>query len=160
MKDEDLATLLETKMQSFLGKILVKTAPRNFPMHGMTANRVGEKFHALVGEAAHVFPPIGAQGFNLGIRDVEALVRVVNQYGLQKHPGTFYHEQRLPDVTSRTMGVDLLNRSLLSDFLPAQIIKSASMFAFNQFLPLRKQVMRMGIEPANFEIMAKKQSDA
>jgi len=46
MKDEDLATLLETKMQSFLGKILVKTAPRNFPMHGMTANRVGEKFQS------------------------------------------------------------------------------------------------------------------
>ena len=31
---------------------------------------------ALVGDAAHALPPIGAQGLNLGLRDVEAIIGV------------------------------------------------------------------------------------
>jgi len=34
---------------------------------------------ALVGDAAHAFPPIGAQGLNLGLRDVNGLVEAARE---------------------------------------------------------------------------------
>ena len=42
-------------------------------MTGLTARRLTAPRLALAGEAAHVFPPIGAQGLNLSIRDVAIL---------------------------------------------------------------------------------------
>ena len=145
-----LNLLLEEKMQSFLGKVSVLNNLHSFPMSGLTANRFGDPHHALVGEAAHVFPPIGAQGFNLGARDVEELVGVLTQTDLSENPGHQYHVARTADITTRSMGVDMLNRSLLSDFLPIQIARAAGIFALDNMSPLRTQAMKLGIAPIRF----------
>ena len=42
-----------------------------------TAQSFGAKRIALVGEAAHVIPPIGAQGLNLGLRDAATIAELV-----------------------------------------------------------------------------------
>ena len=142
-----LNDVLEQKMQSFLGKVAVINSPQLFPISGMTARRLGDQNHALVGEAAHVFPPIGAQGFNLGIRDIRELVRVMSQFTNVENPGQRYHLSRIGDVNARTIGVDLLNRSLFSDLLPVQFARSAGLFALSKVGPLRKQAMKLGISP-------------
>ncbi|MEM9278143.1 MAG: FAD-dependent monooxygenase [Pseudomonadota bacterium] len=147
MGKEELNTVLEEKMQSFLGKISVKESVQVFPMTGLIARRFGDRFHALIGEAAHVFPPIGAQGFNLGIRDIESLVNVMSRYTSAENRGDEYHKARSVDVNSRTIGVDLLNRSLLSPFMPVQMIRSAGIYALNNLPSLRKSAMRLGMSP-------------
>ena len=50
---------------------------RDLSLAGLTAVRMGQNRVALVGEAAHVMPPIGAQGLNLGLRDAAALAECV-----------------------------------------------------------------------------------
>ena len=147
MDAQRLNLLLEEKMQSYLGKVEILDSPQLFPISGMTANRFGDHNHALIGEAAHVFPPIGAQGFNLGIRDIRDLVEVMTRYASNENPGYQYHLSRTGDINTRTMGVDLLNRSLLSGFLPVQMIRSAGIFALNNIPPLRKQAMKLGMSP-------------
>ncbi len=146
-----LNLLIEEKMQSCLGKIAVVSEPHQFSMAGLTANRFGDHNHALVGEAAHVFPPIGAQGFNLGIRDIKELSIALGRFASFENLGHQYHLKRAGDINTRTIGVDMLNRSLLSDFLPVQIARTAGMHLLANILPLRKQAMKLGLSPLQFK---------
>lgn len=147
--NEELASIMEEKMQSFLGKITLQTKPQSFPLKGLVANSFGEQNYALIGEAAHVFPPIGAQGFNLGVRDIIGLCEVVARYTNQENRGLQYDKLRKLDINARTYGVDLLNRSLITQFLPAQILRGVGLHALGSISPLRKYAMKMGISPSS-----------
>ena len=48
-----------------------------FPLAIETADAFAQARIALVGEAAHVVPPIGAQGLNLGLRDGATIAEIV-----------------------------------------------------------------------------------
>ena len=107
----------------------------------------------LIGEAAHVIPPIGAQGLNLGLRDAATIAELV--VAARRDGGDVgaddltarYDRMRRADVTSRTLAVDLLNRSLLSDFLPLQGARGLGLFLIDRIGPLRRAVMREGVAP-------------
>jgi 2-octaprenyl-6-methoxyphenol hydroxylase len=136
-------------MQSMLGKVTVEGSAQSFPLSGMTAERFGKGRIVLLGEAAHAFPPIGAQGLKLSLRDIMALKELIqgaapaNDAGI----GERFDRKRQADIRSRTLSVDLLNRSLLSDFLPVQFLRSAGLHLLSALGPLRSIVMREGIEP-------------
>ena len=102
---------------------------------------------ALIGEAAHVFPPIGAQGLNLGLRDVAALREALE--GVRDSGGDAviaeYDAARQADVRLRTGAVDMLNRTLLTDLLPADLLRGAGLLALSEIAPLRRFVMRQGL---------------
>lgn len=144
---EELGLIVEKQMQSILGKIKIIGKTQTFPLSGMIAERFGDGRVALIGEAAHVIPPIGAQGFNLGIRDIQSLAKL-----LQATPksewhmiGKTYHSSRLKDVNLRATSIDLLNRSLLSDFLPSQLVRGLGLFTLGNAGPLRRMIMREGV---------------
>jgi 2-octaprenyl-6-methoxyphenol hydroxylase len=59
-----------------------------------------------------------------------------------------YEHIRRADVTARTVAVDILNRSLLSDFLPVQGARGLSLYLLQHLGPLRRAVMREGAMPA------------
>lgn len=145
----DLSRAVEERMQSMLGKVTVEGTAQSFPLSGMAANHFGKGRFVLVGEAAHAFPPIGAQGLNLSLRDIMALKDLIqidepaNYVGV----GDRFDRKRQADIRSRTVSVDLLNRSLLSDFLPVQFLRSAGLHLLSALGPLRSIVMREGIEP-------------
>jgi len=77
MDRKELGDCIEQKMHSILGKVSVTSKVQTYPLSGMTARHLGKDRLALIGEAGHVIPPIGAQGFNLGIRDVETIVQLL-----------------------------------------------------------------------------------
>ena len=54
-----------------------------------------------------------------------------------------------PDILARSGAVDLLNRSLLSDMLPAQMVRSAGLGVLGSFAPLRAFFMREGLRPGS-----------
>ncbi|MEM1040473.1 MAG: UbiH/UbiF family hydroxylase [Pseudomonadota bacterium] len=147
LDDEALAMRIEQGMQSWLGKISLETKPQGIPMEGLTALGFGANGVALVGETAHVFPPIGAQGFNLGMRDALDLVATWKEFSSDQTPAMLarYSRKRLADVTLRTTGVDLLNRSLLTDFLPVQAAKATGVTLLKQIGWLRRFAMRTGL---------------
>ncbi len=114
----------------------------------MNARRFAAGRAVLVGEAAHLFPPIGAQGLNLGYRDVAALGSVLA--GPLPDPGAgdvlaAYDRARRGDVLSRTAAVDALNRTLLSGFLPVQAARGFGLFLLDQVPALRRAMMRQGV---------------
>ena len=136
-------------MQSMLGRVTVEGSAQSFPLSGMTANHFGKGRFILVGEAAHAFPPIGAQGLNLSLRDIMALQDLIkiDEPANYSGVGDRFDRKRQADIRSRTVSVDLLNRSLLSDFLPVQFLRSAGLHLLSALGPLRSIVMREGIEP-------------
>jgi len=147
---EDLGRLVEEGMQSMLGRVTIEDNVQVWPLSGMTAHRFGKGRAALIGEAAHVFPPIGAQGLNLSLRDILALSDILCTRADQPIPGSAgdnFDRKRRVDIISRTTSVDLLNRSLLSDFLPVQMLRAAGLHVLSAIAPLRNIVMREGIEP-------------
>ncbi|MFM9847432.1 MAG: UbiH/UbiF family hydroxylase [Hyphomicrobiaceae bacterium] len=148
------AAELEQRLQGLLGSIS-QIGPRSvFPLSGLTADRLAHRRVALVGEAAHVLPPIGAQGLNLGFRDAAVLADVAGSAqasGLDPGGDTAladYETRRAADVLSRTMAVDLLNRSLISGFLPLHLARGAGLHLLGAFPPLRQLVMREGMQPS------------
>ncbi len=126
LDDLALAQRIEDMMQSMLGKVTIDIRPQAWPLSGMVPLSFASKRTILIGEAAHVFPPIGAQGLNLGTRDVETLIKAIASD--PSDPGSdrvirAYDRGRRPDILARTGSVDALNRSLLSPMLPAQIAR-------------------------------------
>ncbi len=144
---------IERRAHFILGKIALETEPGIFPLGVETARSVSARRTALVGEAAHVLPPIGAQGLNLGLRDaatIAELAAAARQAG--GDPGSMellarYETSRRADVTTRAFAVDLLNRSLLSDFLPIQGIRGLGLYLVGRIGPLRRALMREGVAP-------------
>lgn len=153
LDNEALARELERRASSVLGKMSIVGKRQIYPLGGLTARTVAANRCALVGEAAHVFPPIGAQGLNLGLRDVAALGEVLvtaQKRGEDIGSGAVlqaYERARRPDIATRTTAVDLLNRSLLSDLLPVQALRSVGLYLAGRISPLRKLMMREGIAP-------------
>lgn len=149
----EMSQEIERRSHSILGKIEVEPGRGIFPLAVETASRFGAGRVVLVGEAAHVVPPIGAQGLNLGLRDaitVGELVASAHRRGgdvgadaLTEH----YDRMRRADIASRTFAVDLLNRSLLSDFLPLQAVRGLGLFLMKHFPSLRQAAMREGVMP-------------
>lgn len=152
LDDTALALRVEAQMQSMLGKVTLERGRQIYPLAEISASTAGKSRVALAGEAAHVIPPIGAQGLNLGIRDVEDLTAVAVQH--RTDPGApaaldAYARRRSTDIAARSGLVNLLNRSLLSSLLPAQIARSAGLSAMRNIGPLRNLAMREGLRPGS-----------
>ncbi|OYR14875.1 UbiH/UbiF family hydroxylase [Brucella thiophenivorans] len=152
LDDGTLSQRIEDMMQSMLGKVTLDIRPQAWPLSGMVPLSFASKRTILIGEAAHVFPPIGAQGLNLGTRDVETLIKAIAND--PSDPGSdpvirAYDRGRRPDILARTGSVDALNRSLLSPMLPAQIARGVGLEMLRSFAPLRAFFMREGLRPGS-----------
>jgi len=147
LDDAAFALRVERQVQSLLGAMTVQGPRGKVPMGGLSVERFGAGRMALIGEAAHVFPPIGAQGLNLGLRDVAALRDALEGASAPGSEAVIaaYDAARQTDVRLRTGAVDALNRTLLTDLLPADLMRGAGLLALSQIGPLRRFVMRQGL---------------
>jgi len=154
LRDAELAAEIERRSHSLVGKIGIEPGRGVFPLAVDIARCFGQSRVVLIGEAAHVMPPIGAQGLNLGLRDAATIAELViaarqddGDVGSSELTARYEHMRRA-DVTSRSLAVDLLNRSLLSDFLPLQGARGLGLYLLDRIGPLRRAVMREGVAPA------------
>jgi 2-octaprenyl-6-methoxyphenol hydroxylase len=153
MTDEGLSGEIEHRAHSLLGKMRAEPGRGVFPLATETAHAFARARIALVGEAAHVVPPIGAQGLNLGLRDAATLAEIVadaRRQGADLGAAAVldrYDGARRADATSRRIAVDVLNRSLLTDFLPVQSVRGLSLFLVDRVGSLRRALLREGVAP-------------
>jgi 2-octaprenyl-6-methoxyphenol hydroxylase len=154
LADDELSEVVETRSHSILGAIHVEPGRHLFPLAIEQPRQFAHSRIALVGEAAHVIPPIGAQGLNMGLRDAADIADIVREaIASGEDPGTpkaldRYNWARRGDVLSRTFAIDLANRSLLSDFLPVQSLRAVGLHLIGAFGPLRRLAMREGLAPS------------
>lgn len=154
LSDEELSEAAETQSHSILGRLQVEPGRHLFPLAIEQPREFAKARIALVGEAAHVLPPIGAQGLNMGLRDAADIADLVRDaLALGKDPGApevlnRYASARRADVASRTFAIDIANRSLLSALLPMQSLRAAGLHLIGSLGPLRRLAMREGLAPS------------
>lgn len=154
LDDAVLSAEIERRAHSLLGAMTVEPGRGVFPLAIETAQSWARNRIVLIGEAAHVVPPIGAQGLNLGLRDGATIAEIVAD--ARRHNSDLgapeilrrYETARLADATSRTAAVDLLNRTLLTDFIPVHGARGLALYLLDGIGPLRRALMREGVAPA------------
>lgn len=153
LSDDDLSDAAERAMHSILGRVRVEPGRHLFPLGIEQPRQFAKNRVVLVGEAAHVLPPIGAQGLNMGLRDGADIADIAaDAIARGEDPGAplvlaRFDSRRRGDIASRTMAIDLANRSLLNDFLPVQIARAAGLHLLSAVGPLRRIAMREGLAP-------------
>ena len=154
LSDDDLAAAAEKQSHSIFGRVTFEPGRSLFPLAIETPNKVAKNRIVLVGEAAHVVPPIGAQGLNMGLRDADDIARIVSDaMRSAQDPGAAavlaqFERARRSDIASRTFAIDMANRSLLSELLPVQAVRSVGMQLIGAIGPLRRLAMREGMSPS------------
>ena len=153
LDDAALALELQHQTRSILGRLTFERARGFFPMGGLKVTRLAAHRIVLIGEAAHAFPPLAAQGLNLSLRDIAQLLATVQAARARDLDiGSTaallpYERARRRDVALRTAGVDVLNRSIMTDFGPVDAVRGMGAVALRMIGPLRRAVMREGILP-------------
>lgn len=132
------------------GAIEIDSPAHIFPLSTLTVETAGTNGIVLVGEAAHAFPPIGAQGLNLGLRDVADLAKALDTRdvaGLDwaARLSTSYAKERAPDLGRTGAVVDALFRSLLAEMLPGQAMRAGGLWALKLMPMLRRRAFALGM---------------
>lgn len=141
---------LGEKSRHLFGAIKVVTPSFVFPLSSLSVEIAGRNGAVLVGEAAHAFPPIGAQGLNLGLRDVadfSACLAVANPgaFGWADAVARGYGAVRKGDLARTGAFVDGLFGSLISRHLPAQALRSVGLWSLKTIPGLRKRAIAFGM---------------
>ena len=152
LSDKEFCDKLYETTHAIWGKITHAEKRAVFPIKGLRLDQYAAQRIALVGEAAHVIPPIGAQGLNLGLRDVacliDSLTTITDLTNQADQLEQSYTNKRRQDVWSRTWVVDLLNKSLLLSFMPLKATRIAGLNAIKASQTLRQTLMKEGLTGA------------
>ncbi|MEM9063143.1 MAG: FAD-dependent monooxygenase [Pseudomonadota bacterium] len=147
MDDGQLGAELTAETMGLFGALTLAGPRAVWPIISQMAMRLVSDRLALVAEAAHVMPPIGAQGLNTSLHDIETLAKLTEG---ADDPGARdllarYERRILPRTLTRVGGVDILNRAAMAEFQPLRDLRRVGLNAISRFPPLRRFAIRTGL---------------
>lgn len=117
-----------------------------WPIISQVADAIAGPRVALVAEAAHVMPPIGAQGLNMSLKDLATLLELAQTGDLGgRKMLDAYQRKRHPDIKLRVKGIDALNRASQAGAPFVQDLRVAGIKALYGAAPVRKTLMKLGL---------------
>ncbi|MDX5357693.1 MAG: UbiH/UbiF family hydroxylase [Rhodobacterales bacterium] len=144
----DFEAAITERSCGLFGPLTLTSRRAVWPIIGQTADRMTARHTALIAEAAHVVPPIGAQGLNMSLADLRALLDLA-----AKAPESLgsaemlaaYEKRRHLDVQVRARGIDLLNRASMLEPQPLRDLRAGVLGALYGIAPVRRALMRAGL---------------
>ena len=130
------------------GPLKLVTRRGVWPIISQIADQITAPRTALVAEAAHVMPPIGAQGLNMSLRDLSCLLDLATAQPDQLGAPAMldaYARKRHPDIKLRITGIDALNRASMAGNPLAQSLRTKGIEALYGVAPVRRTLMQMGL---------------
>lgn len=130
------------------GRLSLASRLTVWPIIAQVADRVTGQRTALMAEAAHVVPPIGAQGLNMSLADLGTLLDLATDRPDELGGARMldaYARRRRPEVAARTGGVDLLDRVSMLSAQPLRDMRAAVLDALYSSPALRRGLMRAGM---------------
>ncbi|MEO9779295.1 MAG: UbiH/UbiF family hydroxylase [Sedimentitalea sp.] len=148
MDQPDFEAEMTERSCGLFGPLTLASRRTIWPIITQKADRISGERIALMAEAAHVVPPIGAQGLNMSLADLRALLdlALARPEGLgDMQMLDAYHAARIRDVALRAQGIDLLNRASMLDARPLRDARAAGLDALYSLKPVRRTLMQMGL---------------
>ena len=133
---------------SLFGPLTLASNRTLWPIISQQAERLTAQRVALMAEAAHVMPPIGAQGLNMSLGDMRVLLELA-----EANPGDLgraqmleaYHRRRHLEVRARIAGIDMLNRASMLAPRPLRDLRAMGLDAIYSLAPVRRTMMQLGL---------------
>jgi len=139
---------MNTRSCQLFGPLKLASRRTVWPIISQVAERMSSERVALVAEAAHVVPPIGAQGLNMSLGDMRVLLELAqadpDQLGNREMLDE-YHKRRHGEVRARVTGIDLLNRASMMHAQPLRDARAMGLNAIYSLAPVRKTLMQLGL---------------
>ena len=130
------------------GPLKLVTRRSVWPIIARIADRFDAERTALLAEAAHVVPPIGAQGLNMSLADLACLLDLARaapeRLGDRDMLAT-YNRRRWPEVKARVLGIDLLYRASMLSARPLRDLRAGALNALHSLAPIRHTLMKAGL---------------
>lgn len=148
MSEDSFEVAMNTRSCGVLGLLKLASQRTIWPIISQHADRLSSERLALIAEAAHVLPPIGAQGLNMSLSDIRALrdLAIARPEGLGDAAMLdAFHKARFNDIRLREAGITLLNQTSMLSAAPLRDARAAGINALYSFAPLRKSIMQMGL---------------
>ncbi len=144
----DFEAAINARSCHILGPLTLASPRMIWPIISQMAQSLMGERTALMAEAAHVMPPIGAQGLNMSLTDIACLLDLA-----RASPGTLgdaemlaaYQRARHRDIQTRVIGIDALNRASMLAAPTLRDLRGAALDALYSVVPLRKTLMRAGL---------------
>ncbi|SDD94819.1 UbiH/UbiF family hydroxylase [Ruegeria marina] len=141
-------TAMTERSCGLFGPLKLASRRTIWPIISQQAERLAGERIALMAEAAHVVPPIGAQGLNMSLGDLRCLLDLA-----QARPEGLgdaamlaaYHKARHAEIALRVKGIDLLNRASMVEARPLRDARAMGLNALYSLAPVRRTLMQMGL---------------
>ncbi len=133
---------------AILGPLVAVTRRSVWPIISQIAHRFDGPGTVLAAEAAHVVPPIGAQGLNMSLADFRLLLELARAAPAALGSPEMcaeYARRRRPDVTARVLGIDLLNRTSMQGARPLRDARALGIAGLHALPPVRRLLMQVGL---------------
>jgi len=144
----EFETAMSERSCHVLGPLTLVSRRSRWPVIAQVADRMAGERTALMAEAAHVLPPIGAQGLNMSLADLAALLDLAraDPAAIGSAPMLDrYTRARHWEVRARVLGVDALNRAAMAAAPPLRDLRALALDGMHGFAPVRRGLMRAGL---------------
>ncbi|MNE12659.1 2-octaprenyl-3-methyl-6-methoxy-1,4-benzoquinol hydroxylase [compost metagenome] len=147
---EQLQREIEHHFPARLGKV-TPVAAGGFPLTRRHALQYTQEGLALVGDAAHTIHPLAGQGVNLGYRDVEALLDVLQSARGHAEPWASaavlkrYQMRRMADNFLMQSGMDLFYAGFSNDLGPLRVLRNVGLMAAERAGGLKRQALKYAL---------------
>ncbi|MEX0318381.1 MAG: UbiH/UbiF family hydroxylase [Ruegeria sp.] len=148
MEPEAFEAAMTERSCGLFGPLKLASRRTIWPIISQSAERLSGERIALMAEAAHVVPPIGAQGLNMSLGDLRTLLDLAQARpeGLgDAEMLAAYHKARHTEIELRVKGIDLLNRASMVETRALRDARAMGLSALYSLAPVRRTLMQMGL---------------
>lgn len=148
LSEEEFIIELKKRFGSYLGKIKLEGERKLYPLSFVFAKKLYKGRVLLIGDAAHSIHPVAGQGLNLGIRDVESIIKhVVAAKASGIDVGSSYllkkiSRNRYFDNFTMALATDGLNRMFSNRIFCAKALRNLGLIAVENSNFLKKRFIR------------------
>ena len=156
---ESFTTRLQAISQNALGQLDLVADRASWPLQQAVADRwcgsrAGESGESsswvLAGDAAHNVHPLAGQGLNLGLGDVQALARILQERDYWRSPGDIkllrqYERERKASLAPMGLAMDGLQQLFARPEVPMQMLRNWGMKGFERSGPLKSWMAKQAM---------------
>lgn len=150
MSDQDILERIASRFP-YLGQFIELKGKQFYPLKGQRTSKIIGSRYILLGDAAHVLHPVAGQGVNLGWRDGDQVVKLIQHAkncGIDFGGDAFlksYEKKRLMDQRKIFFISDSMIRLFGIDHPFVQMVRSYGLGLVNRISPLKRFLIKQAM---------------